>query len=76
MEQMTVQKLFLELKELVEKGQGDKKVVLADDNEGNGFHGCYYSITSTPKEVKSTIEISNGLYDSQTKNYNDIVIIG
>lgn len=74
--QMTVEKLYNELKELVEKGQGNKKVVVADDNEGNAYHGIFYSCTSDPKEVKANIEVSNGLYDSQTKNYKDIVIIG
>ena len=76
MTQMTVHKLFLELMDLVTKGQGNKKVVVADDNEGNGYHGIYYSVTSDPKEVKENIEASNGLYDSQTENYKDIVIIG
>lgn len=76
MEQMTVHKLFLELMDLVNKGQGDKKVVVADDNEGNGYHGIYYSVTSDPKAVKGNIDVSNGLYDSQETDPNKIVIIG
>ena len=76
MMQMTVEKLFNELKELVEAGQGNKKVVVADDNEGNGYHGVYYSVTSDPKEVEGNIKVSNGLYDSQETNYKNIVIIG
>lgn len=76
MTQMTVKKLFGELSSLMLEGKGDLKIVLADDNEGNGYHGCFYSITSDPKAVKENIEASNGLYDSQEENYNKIVIIG
>lgn len=72
--QMTVEQLFLELKELVDKGQGNKKVILSDDTEGNGFHGCYYSVTSDPKDVKENAE--GCIYESQTEDYNDLVIIG
>jgi len=74
--QMTVEKLYEELKELMTKGMGDKKLVIADDDEGNGYHGMYYSCTSDPKEVKANIEASNGLYDSQETDYKHIVIVG
>lgn len=76
MVQMTVKKLYNELKELVEQGMGSKLVVVTDDNEGNAYHGIYYSCTSDPKKVKVNIEASNGLYDSQETNYDNIVIIG
>ena len=76
MEQMTVKRLYAELGELINSGMGDKKIVVADDNEGNGYHGIFYSCTSDPKEVKANIEISNGLYDSVETKYKNIVIIG
>lgn len=74
--QMTVNKLYLELKELVEKGQGDKAIVVASDNEGNSYHGVFYSCTSDPKSVKENIDISNGLYDSAITDPAKIVIVG
>jgi len=76
MEQMTVQKLFSELSSLMLEGRGNDKIIIADDNEGNGYHGCFYSCTSDPKEVKANIEASNGLYDSQETDYKHIVIVG
>lgn len=76
MEQMTVHQLFLELMSLVNKGQGNKKVILADDSEGNGFHGCFYSITSDPITVKETIANSNGLVESNEEDPNNLIIIG
>lgn len=78
MEQMTVEKLWMELGNLMklDRKNANKKIVLADDNEANGFHGCFYSITSDPKAVKENIEVSNGLYDSVETDPNKIVIIG
>lgn len=76
MTQMTVEKLFNELKELVEKGQGNKKIVMATDEEGNSYRGIYYSCESDPTKIKEAIDYSNGLIDSQTEDYKDIVIIG
>lgn len=74
--QMTVEKLYRELQELMRQGMGDKKIVVADDNEGNGYHGIYYSCTSDPMMVKENIDASNGLYDSQEENTDNLVIIG
>ena len=74
--QMTVEQLYQELGELIKQGHGKKVLVAADDNEGNGYHGIFYSPTAKPKEVKENIEASNGLYDSQETDYRKIVIIG
>ena len=76
MEQMTVEKLFNELKELVKKGQGDKKIIVADDQEGNSYHSCYYSVVVDPEEVKELVEASNGVDDRVITDYTKFVIIG
>lgn len=76
MTQMTVEKLFNELKELVEKGQGNKKVVVATDEEGNSYRGIYYSCESDPTKIKEAIDYSNGLIESQEIDPNKLVIIG
>ena len=76
MTQITVKQLAYWLNELVRAGQGDKRLVIADDTEGNAFHGMFYSPTSDPNEVKDVIESSNGLYESQETDYNNIVILG
>lgn len=76
MEQMTVRKLYMELKELMQKGQGDKKIIVADDNEGNGYHGIFYSVTAEANLVQENVEASNGLSDSAERNYENLVIIG
>jgi hypothetical protein len=76
MTQLTVEKLYQELGKLIKRGQGNKVIVVADDNEGNGYHGIYYSVTSIPEDVQECINASNGLSDSQEEDYKNIVIIG
>ena len=73
---MTVKQLYLELAEEIKKGNGDKVIVIADDNEGNAYHGMFYGVTSDPKTVRENIETSNGLYDSAVEDYDQIVILG
>lgn len=75
MSQLTVKELYTILYKEMTKGNGDKKIVVADDNEGNAFHGLFYGITSEPNDIKETVENSNGIYDSQEKDLNKIVIL-
>lgn len=76
MEQLTVKKLYLLLAQEVQKGNGDRTIVVADDNEGNSFHGLFYGITSDVTDIKEAVEYSNGIYDSREKDPNKIVILG
>ena len=76
MEQMTVRKLYLLLAQEVQKGNGDKTIIVADDNEGNAFHGLFYGITSDLEDIKEAVEYSNGIYDSSEKDLNKLVILG
>ena len=76
MKQLTVLNLFKLLEQEVRNGNGNKVIVVADDNEGNAFHGLFYGITSEPNDIKENIENSNGIYDSQERDLNKIVILG
>lgn len=76
MPQLTVKELYTILYKEMTKGNGDKKIVVADDNEGNAFHGLFYGITSDLNDIKENVENSNGIYDSQEKDLNKIVILG
>ena len=68
--QMTVKDLALLCIEEVKKGNGDKNIVLSDDNEGNGYHGMFYGFS----EVDDYF--SEQIYDSHTKSAGDTIILG
>ena len=72
--QMTVKDLYDELHRVITAGHGNKKVVVADDNEGNGYHGMLCGVLDDPEEIEISIEA--GLYDSEETDPNNIVIIG
>ena len=76
MGQLTVKQLYLLLRQEVEKGNGEKAIIVADDNEGNAFHGLFYGITSDITDIKEALEYSNGIYDSRETDPNKIVILG
>lgn len=42
---MTLAQLASEAIKAMKKYGGDKYVLLSDDEEGNGFHECYFSFT-------------------------------
>ena len=76
MEQMTVKQLLELCKQEVEKGNGNKIIVLSDDNEGNGYHGMFFGFTSKVKDIKDCTENGTIVYDSHSDNPKEIVILG
>lgn len=74
---MTVKELIVDIKKIAEKDKSifDKEILLSDDEEGNSYHGCYFSITSEPNEVKECIEFSNGA-DREITDYSKYIILG
>lgn len=75
MKQLTVKALNEILTKLVKDGLGDKKIIVSDDEEGNGYHGCFYATTDYAT-VKECIEVSNGITDSEEKKPENLIIIG
>jgi hypothetical protein len=72
MKQLTIKELLELCKQQVKKGNGDKKIVISDDNEGNGYHGLFYTFTEIEEEEKEYYPI----YDSETKDIKEIIILG
>ena len=46
MEVLTVKDLFNQCKEQIAKGNGDKKIMISQDDEGNGYHYLFYGMIS------------------------------
>ena len=78
--QMTVRKLFELCKEEIKKGNGNKFIVVADDNEGNGYHGMFYGF-SDAIEMEEDAKVFGGsieddIYDSCYTKPEEIIILG
>lgn len=70
--QMQVKDLYEYCKEQIDKGNGDKYIIVADDTEGNGYHGMFFGFT---EDVAETID-TNYINDSQFNNPNELIILG
>ena len=46
MSQITVKELYKLCKQEIDEGKGNRMIVVADDNEGNGFHGMFQEKTT------------------------------
>ena len=78
--QMTVKQLLKLCQEEVKKGNGDKFIVVADDNEGNGYHGMFYGF-SDAMEMEADLQqygdsVENQIYDSCHTKPEEIIILG
>ena len=67
MQVVTVERLLKCLQDQVAKGNGKKKILLSNDDEGNGYHEMYY-------EIIEVVE-SNDMW-AEIKNPDEYIILG
>ena len=47
MEAITINELHKVLSKEIERGNGNKKLLVATDDEGNGYHPMFYAVSPT-----------------------------
>ena len=73
MKSLTVNELYKELAIAKKNGDGKKKILLSNDDEGNGFHLMFYSVSP----AKGNILYQHDLpYSVKMEELDDYVIIG
>jgi len=70
--QITVNQMLAYCQEQVRRGNGDKYLITADDNDGNGYHGIFYGLTN----ASDIDDIEDLIYDSQIKDPDKLMCIG
>lgn len=73
---MTVYELYKLCEEQVEKGNGNKSVVVPDDEEGNGYHDLFYPFLTDVDTVRDAIDFTNSWNHITENDANNIVILG
>lgn len=68
--QVTVREMCEQLKKAVADGHGDKYLITANDNEGNGFHGVFFHYSPAEEGIEDLIS------DSQVTDISKLIIIG
>lgn len=73
MTEMTIRTLLSLCVEQMKNGNGDKKILISNDDEGNGYHGLYFAFTEANKMSLSEYELPYGVKVSELSDY---VILG
>ena len=72
--QIKLKELYVECKKQMALGNGEKVLVVSDDNEGNGFHGMFFTITPIEPKMKDYYE--HLIRDSCETNADNILLVG
>lgn len=72
---MTVKELLELCVIQVTKGNGDKNIVISDDEEGNGYHDLFYPFLTNEKEIAELIE-DTGSRCHCSGDVKDMIVLG
>ena len=72
MKPITVKELKKACEEQIKKGNGDKVIMISQDDEGNGYHYLWYSFT-TMEEMEEPIEFNENKYEINFDECNEKV---
>lgn len=53
---LTVKQLLEYCKDEIKRGNGDCSIMLSDDDEGNGYHYCWYSFTEVDEYTEDFVD--------------------
>ncbi len=70
MKPITIKDLYKLCKEQIVKGNGDKVIMLSDDDEGNGYHYMWYSFCSVEDAF------AEDYIDENIAGKDDTIILG
>jgi hypothetical protein len=70
---MTIATLAAVCAEQIKKGNGDKKILISCDDEGNGFHGLFYSFNDSKEDIEACE--AAGLFHDNV-NPDEVVLLG
>lgn len=67
---ITIKELYKECEEQIKKGNGDKYILISQDDEGNGYHYLWYSFT-TMEEHEKEIEFNGKKFKFEFTEYDE-----
>lgn len=80
MKELTINDLAKLIKVEIEKGNGDKKILIPDDEEYNGFHKLMYGFCPAKDENEELDFFTSNYMDKPegltNENVNDYIILG
>jgi hypothetical protein len=71
---MKLKDLYIACKHYMDKGYREKTLVVIGDNEGNHYHGMFYTLTPITAENKDGFQ--DLIYDNNEMNLENIIVVG
>ena len=71
--QITVQQLYRMCKRQIEKGNGNRRIIISDDVEGNGFHGLFFGFCDVRQ---LNLYDYSCIVDTETKDELEVLVLG
>lgn len=56
---LTVNQLYEACKAQIAKGNGDKHIIISDDDEGNGYHTLFYLFTDDKVDLDLIVKMEH-----------------
>lgn len=74
---MTVRELYKLCESEIKLGNGDRHIVISDDEEGNGYHDLFYPFLHDVKMISDIIDDScNGYCNISEEDPKKLIILG
>ena len=73
MGEITIRELAVYCASEIANGNGDKKILLSNDDEGNGYHGLYYAFSPLDEDLICVVDNCVHINES---NVNEYIILG
>ena len=71
--QITVQQLYRMCKRQIEKGNGNRRIIISDDVEGNGFHGLFFGFCDVRQ---LNLYDCSCIVDTETRDELEVLVLG
>lgn len=73
---LTVKQLYSECKKQIDAGNGDKVIMISQDDEGNGYHYLWYSFTPAEGILDAPYAYCESDFDKDIAEMDDTMILG
>lgn len=71
---LSVKDLYNECKTQIERGNGDRKIMISQDDEGNGYHYLFFGM-ATGEEMKDDDMFMMSI-DKNITPVDDVIVLG
>ena len=76
MKALTIKDLYDECQKQIIKGNGDKVIMISDDDEGNGYHYLWYAFTNAKEILEDEKYPVYSDFSENIAKIEDTIILG